>query len=95
MPAVQTGISCGDTIVGRHRFGQLKMVRRAQSEQIAEAVDQDCAATVFGNSAQAPYRVVNFYHLIDIKNPYQVSITRFSANLVSGRVENFVHGYFS
>ena len=71
-PAVRTGLSCRDIAVGRHRFGQLSMVRRATSEQKADGSSKDYNATDTENSAETPYRVVNFYHLVDIKNPYQV-----------------------
>lgn len=71
-PLVGTGLACRDIAVGGQRFGQLSMVRRAKSEQNADALSKDCNTTDPGNSAQALYRVVNFYHLVDIQNPYQV-----------------------
>lgn len=49
------------------------MSMRANAEQNAGAVSQDCNVADTDNPAQAPYRVVNFYHLVDIQNPFQVS----------------------
>ena len=74
-PVVLTGLTCRDIAVGRHRFGQLSMVRRAKNEQNAEAASKDYNAIDSENPTQALYRVVNFYHLVDIQNPYQVRHT--------------------
>lgn len=50
----------------------MNTMRRANTEQNADAVGQDYNAVDAVNLAEAPYRVVNFYHLIDIQNPFQV-----------------------
>ena len=71
-PALLTGLPCRNIALGRHRFGQLSMVRRAKSEQNTDALSKDYNAIDSESSTQPPYRVVNFYHLVDIKNPYQV-----------------------
>ena len=72
-PARPTGLLCRGIAPERHSFGQVRMVRPANTEQNADAVGQGYTAIDAVNSAEAPYRVVNFYHLIDIQNPFQVS----------------------
>lgn len=83
-PGVQTSPFCGYRVVGRHRFGQLNMLRRGSSEQNADTSSQDFSETDCEDPAQAPYRVVNFYHLIDIQNPYQVSFLLAESIGISG-----------
>ncbi|KAL3137311.1 hypothetical protein ABBQ32_006851 [Trebouxia sp. C0010 RCD-2024] len=70
-PAAQKGVFCGYRVVGGHRVGQLNMLR-GDSEQNSDNSAQDYSAADSEDPDQASYRVVNFYHLIDIQNPYQV-----------------------
>ena len=74
--ALHLGLSYRDTTLAPHRNGDglLNMVRPANSDQDADSLGQDHFNTTDPvDPAQAPYRVVNFYHLVDIQNPYQVS----------------------
>ena len=70
-PVTQKGLLCGNVSANRHSAGQMSM--RANAKQNAGAVGQDSSPTDAEKPALAPYRVVNFYHLVDIHNPFQVS----------------------
>ena len=81
-----TRLSRSGTPFLHHSFRQQRIVRQATS-QLAEHIASPDYMTSFvpesassddiSNSGEAPasaaYRVVNFYHLVDIPNPYQAS----------------------
>ena len=79
----------------QHSFGAQRTLRQATSEMAEHIANSECMTSCVSettssgdssNSGEAPasaaYRVVNFYHLIDIPNPYQASQHLCSAKLL-------------
>lgn len=70
--------------VGRNALGRQNLSRRtptcsdlphAQTMTVDSIRQPDTRADSTANSTDTPYSVVNFYHLVDIANPYQARQT--------------------